>query len=525
MKRALVLTLIFALLFCACASPQTAMTVTESPEPPPEEPTPTPTTLPAAPPAVEDDGQFTLRWLSSDSMNPYSCSTETNRLLSSLLFETLITVSPEFTAEPALCTAWETDDGGRSFLLTLRDGAVFSDGSPMSIWDVIYSINRAREITSAYATRLSDVSEVGMGESGFSVRITLNSANPSFPLRLDVPIVKEGSAYRDLPVGSGPYLFFEDENGAWLQANERYASSQSLPFARIELQEFPAEALGACLASGELDLLAADPGVLSTFNSESTVRRTVPTSILCYLGLNTASEALSEPGRRRLINALLDRGSLSGILGGEETYTPLHPRLSETDVESARAWIPGSISDYCIDILTEDYDGDGMLEYFRDGLPTPFGFELLVCSENESATAAARSIADDLRVKGVAVELRLLNESQFLRAIQNRDYDAFLASMRLTADFDLTPLYANLGDDMLRTLAASFRTSEGEAREKAASEICAYGAECCRVIPLTFLRRAVYTRQGAIRDMSPTWTDPFHGLAAWQVGQKTEESP
>ena len=240
---------------------------------------------------------------------------------------------------------------------------------------------------------------------------------------------------------------------------------------------------------------------MGSVNSESAVRRTAPTSILYYLGINTASEALSEPGRRRLINALIDRGSLSGILGGEETFAPLHPRLTETDTESALAWLPEDIGEYCIEILTEDYDGDGMLEYFSDGLPTPFGFELLVCSESESATAAARSLADGLRVKGVAVELRLLNETQFLRAVRERDYEVFLASMRLTSDFDLTALYSSLGDDMLRTLAASFRSSEGEARAKAASELCAYGAECCRVIPLTFLRRAIYTRQGAIREM------------------------
>ena len=301
--------------------------------------------------------------------------------------------------------------------------------------------------------------------------------------------------------------------------NPYYPDREDLPFQRIELKYFAAEEQASAFASGELDLLVSDPGVTGQSSFEGAVRRSLPTTILYYLGVNPSCEPLSDPARRRLVNAAINRGSLSGILGGEATLLPLHPLLPESDEDAAKAWIPRDIGAYCIEILTEDYDEDGILEYFRDGVPTDFTFKLLVCSENEAGTAAARSIADDLKNKGIRIELRLVNETEFIQAVKSRDYDMFLASTRLTSDFDLTRLYQDYGDDMLYTLARDLRSSEGEERMMIASELCAYSAECCRVIPLVFQRRILYSRQGSVREMDPNWTDPFRNITAWVTAE------
>ncbi len=505
-----------ALLFlCACSVRLPVREAAPSDRPPETQP---PLPAPAAPAAetasIPDDGRFTLRYVPEDSLNPYSCSSEVNRLLSSLLYERLVDVTADFRAVPSLCTAWSSRDGGTVFELELRQDVSFSDGSPMSVWDVAYSLNRAREETSCYAGRLRCIQDVSV--SGDGLTVTLTGPLPSFPLRLDVPVVKEGTAYRDRPLGSGPYVFAEEEGGCALLPNP-CGSNGALPYERIELCAFaPEEALSA-LTSGALDLLVGEPGSLSPSAVEGAVRRSLPTSILYYLALNPHCDALAAAERRRLVNACLDRVSLSVILGGEAALLPVHPALGEADDTEARAWLPQDIPAYCIDILTEDYDGDGTLEYFREGTPVPFSFRLLVCSENEAATAAARSMADDLRARGIDMELRLLNESEFLRALRNGDYEAYIASMRLTADFDLTALYQGIGDDLLRLFASEYRAAEGESRIMAASSLGAYSAECALVLPLCFLKRAIWFPQGAIENMEPSWTDPFLNLSDWKT--------
>ena len=513
MKRT-ILIFLSLLLLCACSltTPASTPKPTAAPEDPEYPPAPTARPI-TAQEDWPDDGQFTLRYADDSSLNPYSCGTEVNRLLSSLLYEPLIRVSADFRPESALCTEWTTMDGGKTFELTVREDVCFSDGSAMSYWDLLYSLNRAKEETSFFCDRLKNLSDISW--TGEKLRLTLSSPQPDFPVLLDVPIVKEGSAYRSLPVGSGPYVFQEDESCAYLTLNPYSPEVGKLPFERIELKYFAVEELASAFASGELDLLVSDPGVMGQSSFDGAVRRSLPTTILYYMVVNPSCEPLSDPARRRLVNAAINRGSLSGILGGEATLLPLHPLLPEYDAEAAKAWIPADLGEYCIEILTEDYNEDGVLEYFRDGVPTDFGFKLLVCSENEAATAAARSIADDLKSKGIRIELRLLNETEYLQAVKRRDYDMFLGATRLTADFDLTKLFSDYGDDMLQKLAKDLRASEGEERAQIASELCSYSAECCRVIPLVFQRRIMYSRQGSVREMDPSWTDPFRNVTAW----------
>ena len=113
------------------------------------------------------------------------------------------------------------------------------------------------------------------------------------------------------------------------------------------------------------------------------------------------------------------------------------------------------------------------------------------------------------------IELRLADESEYRKAVRNRDYDMYLGSVRLTSDFDLTQLYGDYGDDMLLKLARDLRASAGEEHMQIASELCAYSAETCQVIPLVFQRRIIYSRQGSVREMNPNWTDPFRAITGW----------
>ena len=517
MKRILILILALVLLCgCSLTVPAATLAPTETPDWPEYPPTPTPRQV-VMQEDWPDDGRFTLRYADTASMNPYTCGTEVNRLLSTLLYENLMGVSADFQSEAALCTEWTTPDDGLTFLLTLRDNVQFSDGSPLTFWDVLYSLNRAREDSSFYCSRLKSITDISW--TGEKLKITLSSRRPGFLLLLDVPIVKEGSAYQNLPIGSGPYVLQEEDSGAYLSVNPYSPLSEDLPFERIELRYFSVEEMPSAFASGELDMLVSDPGVMGQSSFEGAVRRSMPTTIFYYLAVNPAVESLSDPARRRLVNAAINRGSLSSILGGDAAWMPLHPLLPEADEQAAKAWVPSDFGEYCIEILTEDYNGDGVLEYFRDGDPTDFGFRLLVCSENEASTAAARSIADDLKRKGIKTELRLLNESDFLKAVKKRDYDMFLGSMRLTADFDLTQLYGDYGDDMLLKLARDFRASAGEEHLQIASELCAYSAETCQVIPLVFQRRIIYSRQGSVREMDPSWTDPFRAVTGWVTAE------
>ena len=137
MKRILPLVLsLFLLCSCSLIPP----VATETPVPT-SEGTDYPLAPTARPMATQedwpDDGRFTLRYADTSALNPYTTGAETNRLLSSLLFEPLIRLSADFQAEAAIAVEWTTSDGGQTFEFSVRDNVLFSDGSSLTYWDLL----------------------------------------------------------------------------------------------------------------------------------------------------------------------------------------------------------------------------------------------------------------------------------------------------------------------------------------------------------------------------------------------------
>ena len=60
------------------------------------------------------------------------------------LFDRLLELGPNNkTFVPGLATSWKFTNGGRSVVFTLRQGVKFSDGSPVTADDVVFSLRRA----------------------------------------------------------------------------------------------------------------------------------------------------------------------------------------------------------------------------------------------------------------------------------------------------------------------------------------------------------------------------------------------
>ena len=145
-----------ATLTYACGSRATAPAPLPQPVPQPAEPpiAPPPAPEPVAPPPVEppppevrsaecalipDAGEsiatvgLAERVNAANALHP---SNESERLLFRQVFETLVRVDCEGAAAPGLAASWRLDAGGGTWLVVIRDGARFADGSPVTAADV-----------------------------------------------------------------------------------------------------------------------------------------------------------------------------------------------------------------------------------------------------------------------------------------------------------------------------------------------------------------------------------------------------
>lgn len=175
---------------------------------------------------------FALPYLQGVTLDPLTCPDGMQQVLGALLYEGLFALDESFAPQNVLCSRYERSDDGTSYTFYLRDDASFSDGSALTANDALATLRRAQQ-SERYSARFANVSS--MRASGGALIVTLSRADSAFPALLDIPIVKAGSEKSTVPLGTGPYLFVTDGNGAFLKRSADWHGG-ALPFERIELR-------------------------------------------------------------------------------------------------------------------------------------------------------------------------------------------------------------------------------------------------------------------------------------------------
>lgn len=75
---------------------------------------------------------FVLPYLEGQPLNPLTCPDGVQQTVASLLYEGLFRLDQTFTPQSLLCASYTYDPETLTYKLTLRDGVVFSDGSPLT---------------------------------------------------------------------------------------------------------------------------------------------------------------------------------------------------------------------------------------------------------------------------------------------------------------------------------------------------------------------------------------------------------
>jgi oligopeptide transport system substrate-binding protein len=160
------------------------------------------------------------------------------------LFGGLVSFDPEMNVVPDLAESWQVE-GGTIYTFTLRAGARFHDGRPVTAHDVVYSWERAAdpELESdtvlAYLGDVVGVKEMREGEADHIVgiaavddhtlRVTIDAPKPYFLHKLTYPVafvvdranIAMGDDWYRTPNGTGPYRMVRWERFE-VQIYERY---------------------------------------------------------------------------------------------------------------------------------------------------------------------------------------------------------------------------------------------------------------------------------------------------------------
>ena len=427
---------------------------------------------------------FALPYLQGVTLDPITCPDGMQQTLGALLYEGLFVLDESFAPQNVLCSRYEHNDDCTSYTFYLRDGVSFSDGSSLMASDVLATLRRAQE-SERYSARFANVAS--MRASNGALIVNLTRADSAFPALLDIPIVKSGSEKNTVPLGTGPYLFVTDSDGACLKQNPDWRSDGTLPFERIDLRAVKdADTASYLFSSREVHLLSADlTSSTGDLRSADTALTDYATANMIYLGFNTQRAPLSDAAR-----------------------FPLSPHSSLYPTEMA--------STLASPDLAAALESAGVTE------SRPRTVTILVSESDSFKVSIADYLSRTLSTDVLTVSVRSLPWSDYLTALQNGNFDLYLGEVRLTANWDISSLartggalnYGRYADAQCNTLLDAFSLNE---TDQTARALYRYLAQSAPIAPIAFKTASVLTPSGLIDGLNPTVSSPFYGIEGWTV--------
>ncbi len=244
--------------------------------------------------------------------------------------------------QPSVAESWEVNDNATEYTFHIRDGITFSTGNPLTADDVVFSLNRVKNIGGNGSFLMDGLSVAKTDDS--TVVVTSEAPNTAVPAILtsatlgivDMATVTEngGSDAEDAATadtaeaflngasaGSGPYVLesFDTTTEVVLAANPDYWGTAPV-YDRVVLRNATAEAQLMDIQSGTaqvaLDLGSDQVAALAGNNDVIVSTSSSPTIFFLFANANTAVSAItSTDDFREALRYGLDREALLELAG------------------------------------------------------------------------------------------------------------------------------------------------------------------------------------------------------------------
>ena len=466
--------------------------------------------LPYANPDAPKGGRIVFGESGSfDSLNPFIVNGIAPAGVSGHTIETLLgrSFDEPFTLYGLLAESVTTDEA-RSFVeFTLREGARFSDGSAVTVEDVIWSFETlGTKGQPRYAAAYGKVGKVEQtGER--SVKFTFNVEDRELPLLLGLrPILQkaqwEGKDFTastlEAPIGSGPYVIAEFEAGKYVtyRKNPDWWGAD-LPFNRGQhnLDEIRYDYFGdagvvfEAFKAGEItswretnpvkwEQQYSFPAVEAGDVVKSIIPHSRPSGIEGFV-MNTRNplfqdwrvrEALITAFNFELVNQTLNGGIPPRIQSyfsnsplGMVPGAPAEGRVKELLEPFKDSLLPGALEGYALPVgdgteanrkairtataLLEEAGWtvqDGVL---KNAAGEPFSFEILITNGADDIIGAATIYVESLKRLGIDARVTTVDSAQYKERTTNYDFQMthYVRSVSLSPGNEQTLYWGSKG--------------------------------------------------------------------------------
>lgn len=195
-----------------------------------------------------------------ESLDPHLAVAAGTKEVMFNVFEGLLKPTPEGELVPAVCSDYSVSEDGLTYTFTLREGVTFHNGDPVTLRDVLFSIERNRTAEDGGEALIPALANIAdLKEDGNTLTVTLTEPDVDFLSYMTLAILPADYDKQDTsPVGTGPFRFvsraaqdnivLERYDGYWGEA----AALSKVTYKIIE----NAQGLILGLQSGALDVVS-----------------------------------------------------------------------------------------------------------------------------------------------------------------------------------------------------------------------------------------------------------------------------
>ncbi len=467
---------------------------------------------------------------SFDSINPILSKNKNIQDISKIIFEPLITLTPDYKAEGCLAKEWAKQNE-TTYIIKLREDKKWSDGEQFTAEDVRYTIDRLKDSETIYSSNVQNVTKVEVVDDA-TIRIILSQEVPFFEYNLTFPVLSS-KYYIDkefipdiVPVGTGMYKVSEvQESALILSKNDYYKEKDKLKLDKITLTIY--SSIGELYNSfkiGNIDIISTQNSNLKEYigtigyNSKEMKGREHD-----FIAFNTKSQILSQANVRKAITYSIDKSNIVSSIYGDNYYTSNYPLDYGNWIYQEIAKEPIYNTEQAKQILIDDgwkYKN----KYWQKTVnyrTQRISLNFVVKSTDAERVKVAENIKAQLENQGIRINLIKASNEQYQNYLKNKNYDMILCSINLSVSIDLSTFFgtnnlANFVSDEVTNIINEIKNLNDEAKlkedYKRLEEI--YANET----PYLSLYNNKYTvaySVGLTGGLQPNWFNQFYNIEEW----------
>lgn len=315
------------------------------------------------------------------TLDPRLTRDTTASRVSNLIHSGLVELTPNLEAVPELAESWDSPDP-QTIVFTLRPDLTFSDGSPLTAEDVVFTYETILD-PDVNAPQRALYTPIDSVEALDERTVQFNLSTPYAPLLsyLDMGIVSKAAVEAGVdigrePIGAGPMKLTAWNSGSEfrLEANENFwAGSPDVEQAVIRIIG-DNSARAQAFEAGDLDIIQSplSPQDIQRLANDDRFGNAIMAGLgVTYVNFNVSDPLLSDPEMRQAFSMLIDQETIvEQIYQGvdEVTHSVLLPgSWAYSDTISQPTFDPAGAVEKFAELGWTDTNGDGILD--KDGQP------------------------------------------------------------------------------------------------------------------------------------------------------------